>query len=189
VAKLVFLDSEPLGLASKPAGKADADACRTWLGMLESTGALVLIPEIVDYEVRRELVRVGATAGLRRLDALLPLGRPALLQAADLWAHVRKSGAPTAHPHSLDADAILAGQVLTATGPGDVAVVATSMFAILAASLESMLVPGQRLREDWSDCPHSPSSYTGARGLITDHVGQMWTVNVGFRRCAIATLT
>ena len=56
--------------------------------------------------VRRELVRVGATAGLRRLDALLArfplllLDRPALLRAADLWALVRRAGVPTADPHA-----------------------------------------------------------------------------------------
>ena len=132
MAKLVFLDSEPLGLASKPPGKADADTCRSWLSTLELAGALVLIPEIVDYEVRRDLVRVGASAGLRRLDAhlgrftLLPLERPALLRAAELWAHVRKAGLPSADPHALDADAILAGQALTAAGPGDIIIVATT---------------------------------------------------------------
>jgi predicted nucleic acid-binding protein len=132
VAKLVFLDSEPLGLASKQAGRADADACRSWLSTLELGGAFVLIPEIVDYEVRRELVRAGATAGLRRLDALLGrfslllLDRPALLRASELWAHVRKIGLPTADPHALDADAILAGQALTAARPDDSVIVATA---------------------------------------------------------------
>jgi hypothetical protein len=94
--------------------------------------ALVLIPEIVDYEVRQELVRVGASAGLRRLGALLgrftllQLERPALLRATELWAHVRKAGLPTADPHALDADAILADQALTAAGPGDIGIVATA---------------------------------------------------------------
>ena len=131
MARLVFLDSRPLGLASKPAGKLDADACRAWLSALEVAVAVVIIPEIVNFEVRRELVRIRATAVLHRLDTLidrftlLPLDRPALLRAADLWVHVRNAGGPTAHPHSLDADAILAGQALTATGPGDVAIVAT----------------------------------------------------------------
>jgi hypothetical protein len=132
VARLVILDSGPLGLASKPAGKPDADACRAWLSALEAAGVPVHIPEIADYEVRRELVRVGATAGLRRLDSLIGrftlvlLDRTALLRAADLWAHVRNAGVSTAHPHSLDADAILAGQALMAAGPGDVVIVATT---------------------------------------------------------------
>jgi predicted nucleic acid-binding protein len=132
VARLIFLDSEPLGLASQARGKPKADACRGWLQGLEAAGARILVPEIVDYEVRRELVRVGATAGLRRLDGLLarfpllPLDRPALLRAAELWALVRRAGVPTADPHALDADAILAGQALTAAGPGIVATVATS---------------------------------------------------------------
>jgi predicted nucleic acid-binding protein len=138
VARLIFLDSEPLGLASQARGKLKADACRAWLQALDAAGARILVPEIVDYEVRRELVRVGATAGLRRLDgllarfALLPLDRPALLRAAELWALVRRAGVPTADPHALDADAILAGQALTAVGPGNIAIVATSNSAHLA---------------------------------------------------------
>ena len=52
---LVFLDSTPLWPACKPAGKPDADACRAWLTSLETAHILVVIPEIVDYEVRREL--------------------------------------------------------------------------------------------------------------------------------------
>ena len=131
MARLVFLDSGPLGLASKPAGKPDADACRAWLSASRQPGSSSSSRRSFNYEIRRELVRIGATAGLHRLNTLigrftlLPLNRPALLRAADLWAHVRNAGGPTAHPHSLDADAILAGQALTATGPGDVATVAT----------------------------------------------------------------
>ena len=129
MARLIFLDSEPLGLASQARGKPKADACRGWLQGLEMAGARILVPEIVDYEVRRELVRVGATAGLRRLDGLLmrfpllPLDWPALLRAAELWALVRRAGVPTADPHALDADAILAGQALTAVGAGNIATV------------------------------------------------------------------
>ena len=67
----VFLDSGPLGLVSKPKGKPQVNECKNWLLSLEASGVKIMIPEIVDCEVRRELVRVGATAGLRRLDALL----------------------------------------------------------------------------------------------------------------------
>ena len=138
MARSIFLDSEPLGLASQARGKPKADACRAWLVAMESAGALIIVPAIVDYEVRRELVRVGATAGLGRLDRLLArfvwlaLDRPALLRAAELWALVRRAGRPTADPHALDADAILAGQALTAVGPGNPATVATGNVRHLA---------------------------------------------------------
>lgn len=109
MARYIFLDSEPLGLASQASGKPRPDQCRAWLDTVETAGARVIIPEIVDYEVRRELVRVGATAGIRRLNGLLarftllPLERAALLRAAELWALLRRAGVPTADPHALDA--------------------------------------------------------------------------------------
>jgi predicted nucleic acid-binding protein len=118
--------------------KLDADRCRAWLLAIDAAGFRVVIPEIVDYEVRRELIRVRATAGLRRLDGLLArftllrLDRPALIRAAELWAHVRRAGKPTADSLSLDADAILAGQALTAIGGGDIAIVATKNVSHLA---------------------------------------------------------
>jgi len=48
VARLVFLDSEPLGLAGQARGKPNADACRDWLLRLEAAGVRVLVPEIID---------------------------------------------------------------------------------------------------------------------------------------------
>jgi len=96
----VFLDSGPLGLASQARGKPKADQCRAWLDTLEAKGVRILIPEIVDYEVRRELVRVGATAGIRRLNillirfSLLPLDRVAMLHVAELWDRDHQFGEP-----------------------------------------------------------------------------------------------
>jgi len=59
---LTFLDSGPLGLACDRPGKPSANHCRLWLNSLSASGVRVLIPEIIDYEVRRELIRIGATA-------------------------------------------------------------------------------------------------------------------------------
>jgi hypothetical protein len=80
------------------------------------------VPEIVDYELRRELLRLKKISAVARLDAFnaaapdryLPLATPALRLAADLWAQVRQAGLPTADPHALDADVILAAQVRVA---------------------------------------------------------------------------
>jgi predicted nucleic acid-binding protein len=134
---MVMLDTGPLGLAAKqPRNQAVID-CLAWLARLETSGTEVLIPEIADYEVRRELIRARAHAGLRRLDALhahfgyVPLTTSAIRRAAAFWAEVRQQGVPTADRHALDADAILAGQAMTAAQPGDVLTVATMNLAHL----------------------------------------------------------
>jgi predicted nucleic acid-binding protein len=132
VARIVVLDAGPLGLASKPRGKPEADRCRAWIQAMETAGARVVVPEVADYEVRRELIRAGATAGLARLDSLEsvldydPIATPAMRRAAKLWAEVRNVGLPTAHPWALDADCVLAAQALLLGGPGDVMTIATT---------------------------------------------------------------
>lgn len=81
-----------------------------------------VVPEIVDYEVRRGLLKIAndhlreSTRALRKLDALvetchyLPIQTSMMRDAAQLWADARSRGTPTARPASLDADVILAAQ-------------------------------------------------------------------------------
>jgi hypothetical protein len=83
VARLVLLDSGPLGLACGSPGRPQANQCDLWLKALSSAGAGVIIPEIADYEVRRELIRGGLTPSLRRLDRLrVAFGYAAITTAA-----------------------------------------------------------------------------------------------------------
>jgi hypothetical protein len=132
--RFVLLDSERLGLASKPDHKPGVADCLKWIEDLRTTGTIVVVPEIIRYEVRRDLIRIGATTGLGRLDdlavrlAYLPLTPLALDRAAELWAAVRKVGQPTAADDAIDIDAILAAQSLTMTmaGDGDEVMIATS---------------------------------------------------------------
>jgi predicted nucleic acid-binding protein len=129
--RIVFLDSKPLGMVSNPRGKADAIRCRAWAMGLLASGVRVCVAEIVDYEVRRELLRTGATAGVRRLDQVKatceysPLTTAVMLKAAELWATARRGGLVTAPPEALDGDMILIAQALQAAGLGDVLTVAT----------------------------------------------------------------
>jgi len=90
-----------------------------------------VIPEIADYEIRRELQRLGHSPGLRRLDTLAhrflyaEITTPVMHKAAEFWADVRRRGLPTAGDQSLDADAILAAQAVLIGSIGDSVTVAT----------------------------------------------------------------
>jgi predicted nucleic acid-binding protein len=94
---------------------------------MQAAGRRVILPEIADYEVRRELVRAKLAASVVLLDALavqleyLPLTTTAMRTAAELWASARQQGQPTAADGALDADVILAAQALT-LGTTDVVV-------------------------------------------------------------------
>ena len=82
------------------------------------SGAEVMIPEIIDYEIRRELLRADKLPGIQRLDAFagllgyLPIKTAVFRLAAQLWASARKQGRPTADEASLDIDVILCAQAL-----------------------------------------------------------------------------
>ncbi len=71
------------------------------------------VPEIADYEIRRELVRGQKLRGIARLDRFVqgswyvPISTAIMRTAADLWAEARNRGRPTAGWQALDADVIL----------------------------------------------------------------------------------
>ena len=89
-------------------------AIRRWLWELRRAGRIVCIPEVADYEVRRQLRLLGSDAGIENLDELgrrfryLRVTSAIWRRAADLWAHARRQGSPTAEDAALDADVILA---------------------------------------------------------------------------------
>ena len=123
-------------------------ACRRWLADLVSAGRRIIVPEIADYEVRRELLRLGSQKGLTNLDQLasrleyLPLTTVAMRLAAELWAQARSAGHPTAPDHALDGDVILAAQALSL----QTAVIVASgnpghLSRFVAAELWSNIVP------------------------------------------------
>ena len=85
-------------------------------------GCFVAIPEISDYELRREYIRGGMDSSLQRLDQMeddlffLPINTEVMRRAALFWAQSRQRGKPTADRHALDADAILAAQAVEVGG-------------------------------------------------------------------------
>jgi predicted nucleic acid-binding protein len=129
---IVLLDASPLGMITNPKSSPENEACKNWLARLASNGAEIVIPEIADYEVRRELLRAGKARGLGRLDALkgmlgyAPITTPVMLKAAEFWATARKMGRQSADDASLDADMILVAQAGALVRDGDETVIATT---------------------------------------------------------------
>jgi predicted nucleic acid-binding protein len=134
MSRLILLDSGPLGMATNPKAKGVPLQCQQWLRLLLQKGEKIIIPEIADYEVRRELIRAGLLQSLRRLDNLkqtleyVSIQTETMLLAANLWAEVRQAGQPTADPKALDGDAILAAQArLLANDTTDVVIATTNV--------------------------------------------------------------
>jgi hypothetical protein len=132
VGRIILLDAGPLGLASDHPSKPRTMRILAWIATMDAAGIDVAVPEIADYEVRRELGRAHKPASLGRLDMVgsslvyLPITTDAMRKAAELWGIVRNLGMATAHPEALDGDAILAGQASVAGSPGDQVVIATT---------------------------------------------------------------
>ncbi|MCY7408076.1 MAG: nuclease [Alkalinema sp. CAN_BIN05] len=132
VSRVILLDSGPLGLITNPRLSSESLDCTRWFQSLVVAGVRVVIPEIVDYEVRRELLRANKLRGLRRLDEFvdqaeyLPITTLAMRQAAVFWAEARQQGQPTAGDKTIDADVILAAQAFTLVD-GEVTIATTNV--------------------------------------------------------------
>jgi hypothetical protein len=64
MARLILLDSGPLGMIVRAPSNPHIVRCLTWLKTIQATGAVVIIPDIAHYEVRRELLRIRAVGDL-----------------------------------------------------------------------------------------------------------------------------
>jgi predicted nucleic acid-binding protein len=135
VSRFLVLDSGPLGLLTHPQRNAEVIAITEWLARCLLSGDRVIVPAIVYYELKRELLRAGKGMSIARLDAFpattpgryLPLSDEALRLAAELWAKARQQGRPGADAKDLDVDIILAAQALSfGPAPSDVVVASTN---------------------------------------------------------------
>lgn len=110
----LLLDTGVLGQVCHPRKHADV---RAWFrrAVVEH---VFLMSELADYELRRELLRIGATRSIARLDELgrelqyVPVSTVVWRQAAAVWAAARNTGNVAAPPAALDGDVIMAAQAL-----------------------------------------------------------------------------
>jgi predicted nucleic acid-binding protein len=132
---IVLLDSGPLGLLASSTASPESHECNLWLRHLLNVNYLVIIPEIVDYELRRELLRGRMRRGPVTLESLAatlmfaPISTPVMRQAAEFWAIARQRGGPTADDKALDVDMILAAQahLVAQTWEQDVVIATTNV--------------------------------------------------------------
>lgn len=128
----IVLDTGVLAMVTNPQASTEVEACNRWMESLVKKGARIAVPEIADYELRRELLRAEKTQGIARLDALkaatlyIPITTQVMLRAAEFWATARKQGKPTADDKALDGDVILAAQASLLTTKEDNVVIATT---------------------------------------------------------------
>lgn len=151
---VLLLDSGPLGLITQPQRSKEVIAITDWLKDCLRASARVLVPAIVYYEIKRELLRANKAIGIARLDAFVnaapdryvPLTDDALRFAAELWAQSRRTGRPTTDATALDIDVLLAAQALRL---GRSPIISTTNPKHL-----SQFVPAQR----WTDI--APSTFS-----------------------------
>jgi predicted nucleic acid-binding protein len=111
----IMLDTGPLGKITHPRRNPDIV---NWFQSLLQNNVPVIIPEISDYELRRNLILENLIKSLERLNQLKelliyqPINTDTMLLAAQLWADARKNGTPTANKFALDGDVILSTQAI-----------------------------------------------------------------------------
>lgn len=149
MSRIILLDTGPLGLVTNPKLSAQSIACAQWLQTHIKSGNRAIIPEIADYEVRRELLRANKAKGIARLDDLakileyLPITTMSMRQAAQLWAQARQQGQPTAGDNTIDGDMILAAQAMTLSA-SDIVIATTNvghLSRFVAAELWQNITP------------------------------------------------
>jgi predicted nucleic acid-binding protein len=132
---LLVLDSSVVGAITNPKQTSPIIRdCQIWFRRSLECQSIFVLPEIADYEIRRELLRGKKINGLKQLDELksaiyyYPIDSEIMLTAAQLWAESRQRGMPTADARELDGDVILAAQAIQLQAKGyEVTIVTTNV--------------------------------------------------------------
>ena len=138
----LLLDTGVLGQICHPRKHLDV---RIWFGQAVYEHDM-LLSEVADYELRRELLRIGSLKSLARLDELtrelryLPTTTATWRRAAKLWAQQRQTGRITAE--GLDGDLLIAAQAME-----ELAVIVTTNEKHFAGLVDALAWTNVPLRE------------------------------------------
>jgi len=147
----ILLDSAPLSALAAPLEFPETIAITAWAKGCLAAGHRIYVPEVIDYELRRELLRAGKMVSVSRLDGLkvtfryLPISTAVMLRATDLWAGARRARFSTGDPKKLDIDVILAAHALTLGVPASEITIATTnvshLYRFFAADVWTNITP------------------------------------------------
>ena len=147
---IFLLDASIVGAVTNPkTNNQSVRECQGWFERCLERSQIFVLPEIADYEIRRELLRANKPNGIIRLDRLKslvdyqPINTETMLLAAQLWAESRQRGNPTADPKELDGDVILAAQAKQLEFLGYEVVIVTTNIGHLSQFATARL---------WQDC-------------------------------------
>lgn len=127
----LFLDTGVLGMVTHPKTDEGHEAAK-WLYGHVLAGATIVVPQICDYELRREYIRKNNEKSLKHLNDLIEKSEYALTtkdiwhKAANLWADCRNRGKRLADDHALDGDVILIATIKDDGNIGAQCIVATT---------------------------------------------------------------
>ena len=132
--RIIVLDTGPLGLFVHSKANDESEQCNRWMKRHLSEGTVFVVPEIADYELRRELLRLRLTRAIITLETLqtlqgfqyLPINTEHMRKSAEFWATARQKGRPTADSKALDGDVIVAAQVASLESSSSLVVAATT---------------------------------------------------------------
>jgi predicted nucleic acid-binding protein len=148
---LLVLDASVVGAITNPKQtNAIVRDCQIWFRRSLARQSIFVLPEIADYEIRRELLRGKKINGLKKLDELksaiyyYPIDSEIMLTAAQLWAESRQRGMPTADARELDGDVILAAQAIQLQAKGYKVTIVTTNVGHLAQFITA---------SHWQDLP------------------------------------
>lgn len=154
---IVLLDTGVLGIIinSKPSekNKDEVRECNKWLEEILNNNHRIVVPEISDYEQRRELILNNNLNSIQRLDNLIiradyfRITTNVMRKASELWAFARKEGKQTADNKALDGDVILCAQAIIAKNEGIDTIIATTDFKDLNRLLKNYYIPARRWRD------------------------------------------
>lgn len=114
----IVLDTGPLGGLTSPVDSRLSNEYKAWYVSLEDVGCYFYVPQIADYEVRRNLHLEGMNTSIIMLDEFIHAEADRYLRltaeeidlASQFWGQLRNAARGGSDEKALDGDVLIAAQ-------------------------------------------------------------------------------